>query len=40
VTFWPESVTYWIGDRQTMDPAALEEKQLPGMDQEIGLPSF
>jgi hypothetical protein len=23
VILWPESVTYWIRDRQTMDPAAL-----------------
>jgi tripartite ATP-independent transporter DctM subunit len=43
--FWPESVTYWIVDHPTLDPAALERAleniPVPGLDQsapDLGAP--
>ena len=39
--FWPETVTYWISDAPTLDPAAVEEQldalPMPGGD-DLGLP--
>jgi tripartite ATP-independent transporter DctM subunit len=41
---WPESVTYWIGGHETLDPAAveraIEEIPLPDFDGGLGLPEL
>ncbi|MBP7243471.1 TRAP transporter large permease subunit [Amaricoccus sp.] len=42
--FWPESVTYWIGEHATLDPAAVEEAleglTLPDPAGDLGSPDF
>ena len=42
--FWPESVTYWIGEHATLDPAAVERAleglTLPDPTGDLGAPDF
>ncbi|MFO1105732.1 MAG: TRAP transporter large permease subunit [Amaricoccus sp.] len=42
--FWPQSVTYWIGQHKTMDDAAVErtldQLQLPPTEGDIGAPDL
>ena len=42
--FWPELVTYWIGEHATLDPAAVERAleglTLPDPTGDIGAPDF